>query len=148
MAYEHENSLKKRLLDLEFDTWEETIQCEREYRELQEIYHKGKSWDNYIIHLEKAATSTFGEERAKVLVEKAKNDFMGDDLKSFKQPKNSNGIYSENIPKPLKGIDNVSGKILYYYQHTTEFGLYEFWYDEDGFLYHFRTPESEENDEE
>ena len=48
MAYEYESRLKNRLLDLEFDTWEETAQFEREYRELQEVYRKAKAWDNYI----------------------------------------------------------------------------------------------------
>lgn len=46
MAYEYESRLKNRLLDLEFDTWEETVQCEREYRELQEIYRKAKAWED------------------------------------------------------------------------------------------------------
>jgi len=48
MAYEYESRLKNRLLDLEFDTWEETSQFEREYRELERVYRKAKAWDNYI----------------------------------------------------------------------------------------------------
>ncbi|WP_436952910.1 hypothetical protein [Staphylococcus shinii] len=44
MAYEYESRLKNRLLDLEFDTWEETAQFEREYRELQEVYRKAKAF--------------------------------------------------------------------------------------------------------
>mgnify|MGYP006968298211 FL=1 len=48
MAYEYESRLKNRLLDLEFDTWEETVQFEREYRELERVYRKAKAWDNYI----------------------------------------------------------------------------------------------------
>ncbi|WP_336878109.1 hypothetical protein [Staphylococcus nepalensis] len=45
MAYEYESSLKNRLLDLEFDTWEETAQFEREYRELERVYRKAKAWE-------------------------------------------------------------------------------------------------------
>lgn len=45
MAYEYESRLKNRLLDLEFDTWEETAQCEREYRELERVYRKAKILD-------------------------------------------------------------------------------------------------------
>ncbi|OEK54309.1 hypothetical protein ASS95_07165 [Staphylococcus equorum] len=45
MAYEYEGKLKNRLLDLEFDTWEETAQFEREYRELEEVYRKAKAFD-------------------------------------------------------------------------------------------------------
>jgi hypothetical protein len=45
MAYEYESRLKNRLLDLEFDTWEETAQCEREYRELEHVYRKAKVLD-------------------------------------------------------------------------------------------------------
>lgn len=48
MAYEYESKLKNRLLDLEFDTWEETAQFEREYRELEHVYRKAKAWDKYI----------------------------------------------------------------------------------------------------
>lgn len=48
MAYEYESKLKNRLLDLEFDTWEETAQFEREYRELEEVYRKARAWDKYI----------------------------------------------------------------------------------------------------
>lgn len=48
MAYEYESRLKNRLLDLEFDTWEETAQFEREYREMQEVYRKARAWDKYI----------------------------------------------------------------------------------------------------
>ena len=45
MAYEYESKLKNRLLDLEFDTWEETAQFEREYRELECVYRKAKAFD-------------------------------------------------------------------------------------------------------
>lgn len=45
MAYEYESKLKNRLLDLEFDTWEETAQFEREYRELERVYRKAKAFD-------------------------------------------------------------------------------------------------------
>ncbi|WP_368864192.1 hypothetical protein [Staphylococcus sp. 11-B-312] len=45
MAYEYESRLKNRLLDLEFDTWEETAQFEREYRELERVYRKAKAFD-------------------------------------------------------------------------------------------------------
>ena len=48
MAYEYESRLKNRLLDLEFDTWEETAQCEREYRELERVYRKAKAFDEVI----------------------------------------------------------------------------------------------------
>lgn len=47
MAYEYEHRLKNRLLDLAFDTWEETVQCEREYRELQDVYRKAKAWEQF-----------------------------------------------------------------------------------------------------
>ncbi|MEN3090735.1 MAG: hypothetical protein ABC378_13115 [Staphylococcus pseudoxylosus] len=45
MVYKYESKLKNRLLDLEFDTWEETAQFEREYREMREVYRKAKAWD-------------------------------------------------------------------------------------------------------
>lgn len=45
MAYEYEHRLKNRLLDLEFDTWEETAKFEREYRELERVYRKAKAYD-------------------------------------------------------------------------------------------------------
>ncbi|MGL4008890.1 hypothetical protein [Staphylococcus nepalensis] len=45
MAYEYEHRLKNRLLDLEFDTWEETAKFEREYRELERVYRKAKAWE-------------------------------------------------------------------------------------------------------
>lgn len=48
MAYEYENRLKDRMLDLEFDTWEETAQFEREYRELQEVYRKARAFDEIL----------------------------------------------------------------------------------------------------
>ena len=48
MAYEYENKLKNRLLDLEFDTWEETAQFEREYREMEHVYEKAKTLDKII----------------------------------------------------------------------------------------------------
>ncbi|MEB6059571.1 hypothetical protein MXL22_00545 [Staphylococcus pseudoxylosus] len=48
MAYEYESRLKNRLLDLEFDTWKETAQFEREYRELQEVYRKAKAFDEIL----------------------------------------------------------------------------------------------------
>lgn len=45
MEYKHEISLKNRLLDCEFDTWEEVHQFKREYDELKEVYAKAKSWE-------------------------------------------------------------------------------------------------------
>ncbi|WP_253345357.1 hypothetical protein [Staphylococcus equorum] len=48
MAYEYESRLKNRLLDLEFDTWEETAQFEREYRELERVYRKAKAFDEIV----------------------------------------------------------------------------------------------------
>lgn len=48
MAYEYESRLKNRLLDLEFDTWEETAQFEREYRELERAYRKAKAFDTFL----------------------------------------------------------------------------------------------------
>ena len=45
MAYEYESRLKNSLLDLEFDTWEQTVQLEREYRELERVYRKAKILD-------------------------------------------------------------------------------------------------------
>lgn len=51
MAYEYEDKLKNRLLDLEFDTWEETVQFEREYRELERVYRKAKAWEELKKHI-------------------------------------------------------------------------------------------------
>ena len=48
MAYEYESKLKNRLLDLEFDTWEETAKFEREYRELERVYRKAKAFDEIL----------------------------------------------------------------------------------------------------
>ncbi|MEB7800425.1 hypothetical protein NGC89_02950 [Staphylococcus xylosus] len=48
MVYEYESKLKNRLLDLEFDTWEETAQFEREYRELEEVYRKARAFDEIL----------------------------------------------------------------------------------------------------
>ncbi|WP_436948237.1 hypothetical protein [Staphylococcus xylosus] len=48
MAYEYESKLKNRLLDLEFDTWEETAQFEREYRELERVYRKARAFDEIL----------------------------------------------------------------------------------------------------
>lgn len=45
MTYKYESRLKNRLLDLEFDTWEEIAQFEREYRELECVYRKAKAFD-------------------------------------------------------------------------------------------------------
>lgn len=56
MAYEYESRLKNRLLDLEFDTWEETAQFEREYRELQEVYQKARLLDDIVITTKKRLT--------------------------------------------------------------------------------------------
>lgn len=42
MEFKHEKSLKSRLLDLEFDKWEEVHQFKREYDELDEVYAKAK----------------------------------------------------------------------------------------------------------
>ncbi|OCA12703.1 hypothetical protein [Mammaliicoccus sciuri] len=48
MEFKHEKILKSRLLDLEFDTWEEVHQFKREYDELEEVYIKAKAWDKYL----------------------------------------------------------------------------------------------------
>lgn len=48
MAYKHEKSLKSRLLDLEFDTWEEVHQFKREYDELEEVYIKAKAFNEIV----------------------------------------------------------------------------------------------------
>lgn len=48
MTYKYENKLKSRIIDLEFDTWEETVQCEREYREMEHVYEKAKMLDKII----------------------------------------------------------------------------------------------------
>lgn len=53
MAYEYESRLKNRLLDLEFDTWEETAKFEREYRELERVYRKAKAFDEIKKRFEK-----------------------------------------------------------------------------------------------
>ena len=45
MAYEHEKSLKNRLLNLELDDYVEVIQLEKEYEELEEVYAKAKAFD-------------------------------------------------------------------------------------------------------
>ena len=47
-------------------------------------------------------------------------------------------IYPERLPKPQKGTDSMTNRILYYYQHDTDDGVYSFWYDEEGFLCHHR----------
>jgi hypothetical protein len=62
MAYEYENRLKNRLLDLEFDTWEETAQFEREYRELQEVYRKAKAWEEIYKFLSNSPIEPFFKE--------------------------------------------------------------------------------------
>ncbi|MDT0710180.1 hypothetical protein RM614_03445 [Mammaliicoccus sciuri] len=54
MAYEHEKSLKNRLLDLEFDTWEEVHQFKREYDELEEVFIKAKAFDKISDVIKKA----------------------------------------------------------------------------------------------
>lgn len=81
MAYEYESSLKNRLLDLEFDTWEETAQFEREYRELERVYRKAKAWDNYLLSVEDDAKNEFGNNEAliKHAVELNKKIFMEDE---------------------------------------------------------------------
>lgn len=62
MAYEHEKSLKNRLLDLEFDTWEEVHQFKREYDELEEVFIKAKAWDKYLeTTVRQEAIDEFGE---------------------------------------------------------------------------------------
>lgn len=48
-------------------------------------------------------------------------------------------IYPERLPKPVKGTDSITNRILYYYRHDTDDGVYSFWYDEYGSLYHYRT---------
>ena len=45
MAYEHEKSLKNRLLNLELDDYVEVIQLEKEYEELEDVYAKAKAFD-------------------------------------------------------------------------------------------------------
>ena len=62
MAYEYESRLKNRLLDLEFDTWEETAQFEREYRELQEAYRKAKAFDEVYRFLSNSPIEPFFKE--------------------------------------------------------------------------------------
>ena len=62
MAYEYENRLKNRLLDLEFDTWEETAQFEKEYRELQEVYRKAKAFDGIYKFLSNSPIEPFFKE--------------------------------------------------------------------------------------
>lgn len=57
MVYEYESKLKNRLLDLEFDTWEETAQFEREYRELEEVYRKARAFEE----VKKYALSKYDE---------------------------------------------------------------------------------------
>lgn len=85
MAYEYESRLKNRLLDLEFDTWEETVQFEREYRELERVYRKAKAWDNYISELREKKTEemkiTFGAMLSRQVdkeVEKIERKYMED----------------------------------------------------------------------
>lgn len=48
MAYEHEKSLKNRLLNLELDDYVEVIQLEKEYEELEEVYAKAKAFDEIL----------------------------------------------------------------------------------------------------
>ncbi|WP_218047617.1 hypothetical protein [Staphylococcus nepalensis] len=81
MAYEYESRLKNRLLDLEFDTWEETVQFEREYRELERVYRKAKAWNNYLLSVEEDAKNEFGDNEALVnhAVELNKKIFMEDE---------------------------------------------------------------------
>lgn len=67
MTYEYESKLKNRLLDLEFDTWEETAQFEREYRELQEVYQKARLLDDIVITTKKRLTEQ--ERKAKAFDE-------------------------------------------------------------------------------
>ena len=56
MAYEHEKSLKNRLLNLELDDYVEVIQLEKEYEELEEVYAKAKIL-NKIIDIVKTGRS-------------------------------------------------------------------------------------------
>lgn len=35
-------------------------------------------------------------------------------------------IYPERLPKPQKGTDSMTNRILYYYQHDTDDGVYSF----------------------
>lgn len=81
MVYKYESKLKNRLLDLEFDTWEETAQFEREYRELERVYQKAKAWDNYLLSVIEDAKNEFGNNEAliKHAVELNKKIFMEDE---------------------------------------------------------------------
>ncbi|MFI3545142.1 hypothetical protein V5G65_03560 [Mammaliicoccus sciuri] len=62
MEFKHEKSLKNRLLDCEFDTWEEVHQLKREYDELKEVYIKAKAFDaikkHYLDDLRSALNTT------------------------------------------------------------------------------------------
>ena len=46
MAYKHEENLKNRLQDWEFDTWEEVLQFKREFDELENVYAKARAFDD------------------------------------------------------------------------------------------------------
>ena len=59
MAYEHEKSLKNRLLNLELDDYVEVIQLEKEYEELEEVYAKAKAFDR-IRNLDKDFYEEYG----------------------------------------------------------------------------------------
>lgn len=76
MAYEYEHRLKNRLLDLEFDTWEETVQFEREYRELERVYRKAKAWDRmYDMIIDEGMTiGEFDDEMYELLKQTGKTD--------------------------------------------------------------------------
>lgn len=54
MEFKHEKVLKSRLLDLEFDTWEEVHQFKREYDELEEVYAKAKAFNEISDVIKKA----------------------------------------------------------------------------------------------
>ncbi|QRN90259.1 hypothetical protein JRU67_09305 [Mammaliicoccus sciuri] len=62
MEFKHEKSLKNRLLDWKFNTWEEVHQFKREYDELEEVYIKAKAFDeikkHYLVDLRSALNTT------------------------------------------------------------------------------------------
>lgn len=79
MDFKHEKSLKSRLLDLEFDTWEEVHQFKREYDEVEEVYAKAKAWDNYLADVENSVREVTGnEDEVKWHVDYVINEYMED----------------------------------------------------------------------
>lgn len=79
MAYEYEESLKNRLLNLELDDYVEVIQLEKEYEELKEVYAKAKAWDNYLADVESSVREVTGnEDEVKWHVDYVINEYMED----------------------------------------------------------------------